>query len=203
MARGGSYVDADLSGIERLSARLDLYSHKEITQMFRRAAGTLSRRFPKEAARLVSERVLNVDAATIAPMLSAFASVVGDDVSVRLQGLRKRVPLHKFLGARWGGRETPGAVVKVWRDTPAETYSAARAAAAGKRGRGGVFAIVSRGGVSGGLFQRLKGSRQIARRSGPELWRAITDREHGDIQPELVEFGREVLREEIERLMQY
>lgn len=203
MARGGSYVDADLGGIERLAARLELYGPKEINQMFRRAAGTLARRFPKEAARLVSERVLNLDAATIAPMLSAFASGTGDDVSVRLQGLRKRVPLHKFLGARWGGRETAGASVKVWRNKPAETYSAARASAVSNRRRGGVFAIVGRGGVSGGLFQRVKGGREITRVTGPELWRAITDREHGDIQPDLIEFGRDVLREEIERLMQY
>jgi hypothetical protein len=187
-------------GLNRLRARVDDLGSRAKGVMDL-AGKTLARRLPVRASELVSDRILNVPRRTARGFLSAKAS--GENVI--LYGVEKRIPLHQFTGTRYGGRKTPGAVVKKWRDAPAEVYSAERARQYGTTG--GAFAIKGRG-VKGGIYQRVKGryypgtNREvITRRLGPSFARAITDRKHGDIYPELIQVGRDVLRAEIQRLL--
>lgn len=198
MALRRSSVDFDLAGLARQTARLDRYSSREMQTLLQRAAGTLTRRLPVEASRLVSGEILNVPRLKVRPLLSAKSRIAQGEVAVVLSGARGGVPLHQFVGAKYGGRKTAGAVVKIWRDAPAKVYD--RRAS---RSDTAVFAGAKRG-VRAGLFQRIhnrKGERApVVLRKGPGLWRAITDRDHGDIYPQLIGFGRDVLRAEIARL---
>lgn len=198
MARNRSSVSLDVRGLGRLARRLEQLGPSARTVM-QRAAGTLARRLPVEASRQVADKVLNAPKSKIRPLLSARSSGADGAYSVVLQGLRKRLPLHEFTGARWAGRKAPGAVVKVWRDSPAKAYTRATS-----KKDTAVFAKHGRG-AKAGLYQRVHNrSRErapIVLRKGPELSRAITEREHGDIYPDLVEFGQSILREEIARLL--
>ena len=199
MALRRSSVDVDLTGLARHAARLDRYSPAQMQTVLKRSAGTLVRRLPVEASRLVSSEILNVPRLKVRPLLSARSSGAQGQVAIILSGLRNRIPLHQFSGAKYGGRKTAGAVVQVWRDSPPKVYDRY----ASKKDTA-VFAIKGRG-VKSGLYQRIhnrKGERApIVQRKGPELWRAITDREHGDIYPQLIGFSDEVLRSERARLL--
>jgi hypothetical protein len=179
----------DIGGVTRLAARLGRYSPAELDKLLKRAAGTVARRLPVEASRQVAEKILNAPQAKIRPLLSARTTGGGGEHLVILQGLKQRLPLHEFNGARWAGPGAPGAVVKVWRDSAPKTYA-------------GTFAIKGRG-IGEGVYVRVPGAGRlpIARRRGPELSRAITDKTHGDIYPSLVAFGQDVLRDEIQRLL--
>jgi hypothetical protein len=188
-------------GIERLRARVEeLGAGAE--RIMARAASTLARRLPVRASELIADKILNVPRTKVRGYLSA--SVSGDNVV--LKGVEKRLPLQDFIGTRYGGPSTAGAVVQKYRDAPPEVYSAARAAGSNKLD-GGAFAIKGRG-VRAGIYQRLRReyhpgtNRQIlTRRLGPSFSRAVLERRHGDIFPELIEAGREVLRAELERLL--
>lgn len=194
-----SFLLLNDAGLNRLRARVDELGAgaKKVMDL---AGKTLARRLPVRAADLVAEKILNAPRNKVRGYLSAKTS----GYNVILLGVEKRMPLKDFSGTRYGGRNTPGAVVEKWRDSPAETYSAARASTSALL-EGGAFAIKGRG-VKGGIYNRIikkhpSGRQVLALRKGPSFARAITERRHGDIIPDLVEAGREVLRAEIERLL--
>jgi hypothetical protein len=203
VARSGS-VSFNDAGLNALRDRVSRLASSEARTIADRASKTLARRLPVRAAELVAELVLNVPRAKARGYLSAKAS--GDQVT--LFGVERRIPLHDFTGTRYGGRKTPGAVVKKWRDSGPETYSAARAQSAGGLAKGGAFAIKGRG-VKGGIYQRINKEFKAGGtwrdvhvlRLGPSFARALTDKKHGDIMPALVSAGREVLRAELARLL--
>lgn len=175
-----------------MAARLGKYDEKAMQLAIKRAAGTVARRSPLVAAGLISQLVLNVTPNKVRPLISATADSHGSSVTIRLKGLRKRIPLHEFTGASWGGRNTPGAVVQVYRDTGPRVYSSSA-------NRYAVFANPKKGGVRGGLFSRYGDGRAIVQRSGPELTRAVIGKEHGNIAPNFVEFSTDLLVEDIAR----
>jgi hypothetical protein len=199
MASDRSVLIINDEGLNRLRARVDALG-AGVDKAGYRAARTLARVLPTRAADLIAEKVLNLPASKIRDHLSLVTS--GDNVILR--GVDKRLPLQDFSGTRWGGPSTPGAVIKKWRDSPAETYSAARAAASDVL-VGGAFALKGRG-VSGGIYNRIfkthpSGRQVVTRRLGPSFSRAVLEKKHGDIYPELIETGREALRAELFRLL--
>jgi hypothetical protein len=186
----------DLGSINRLSSRLAGLDARRTKQVVSRATVAVQRRWQVDAPRLVASEILNITPARLREYLSARVTTIGGDAAVVLSGLRKRIPLHLFTGARYGGRNTEGAVVQVWRDSPAKIY--ARTFTIGRRGvAGGIYQRAPRGGVVDDLHGRLP----IIQRSGPELWRAVTDGSHGDVRPQLIETARKTFRAEIERLL--
>lgn len=186
----------DLGPIRRLSGRLAALEPARTKRVIDRATVGVQRRWKVDAPKLVSAEILNIAPSRLRDYLGAVVKTVGGSAAVVLTGLRKRIPLHLFAGARYGGAKTPGAVVQVWRDAPAKVYE-------------GTFAIKGRG-VAGGIFQRAPigsfaderhGRLPLILRKGPEVWRAVAEGKHGDVRPQLIETARATFRAEIDRLI--
>lgn len=186
----------DLGPIRRLSDRLAALEPARAKRVIDRATVGVQRRWQVDAPKLVAAEILNIAPGRLREYLGATVKTVGGSAAVVLTGLRKRIPLHLFAGARYGGAKTPGAVVQVWRDAPPKVYP-------------GTFAIKGRG-VRGGIFQRapvggivdeLHGRLPLVLRKGPEVWRAVAEGQHGDVRPQLIETARATFRAEIDRLI--
>lgn len=188
----------DLGPIRRLSDRLAALEPARAKKVIDRATVGVKRRWQVDAPRLVAAEILNIAPGRLRDYLGADVKTVGGSAAVVLTGLRKRIPLHLFAGARYAGPKSPGAVVQVWRDSPPKVYER-------------TFAIKGRG-VRGGIFMRAPTSSYrwaddlhprlpLVLRKGPEVWRAVAEGNHGDVRPRLIETARVTFRAEIDRLL--
>lgn len=191
----------DLGPIRRLSDRLALLDAPRRKKAIDRATVGVKRRWQVDAPNLIAEEILNISPARLRKYLGVNVSTLDGFAAVTLTGLRQRIPLHLFSGARYPGPKSEGAVVKVWRDSPPKVYPR-------------TFAIKGRG-IAGGIFQRapqflafteegdymLHGRLPLVLRKGPELWRAVAEGKHGDVRPQLIETARVTFRSEIDRLI--
>jgi len=181
-------MTVDFSGLTRQVDRLSKLDAAALARVEQRTLSTLSRRLPVEAARLASEQILALPRAKIRSGLSAVQGGPAGARNVSLIGSRTRIKLKEF-GAKYGGRKTPGATATLYRDRGVQLFE-------------GSFAIRGRG-VDGGIFQRIPNSSRlpIVERSGPSVYRSITEGKHGDIKPDLRDMSVEVLRAETQRLL--
>jgi hypothetical protein len=191
----------DLGPIRRLSDRLASLEPRRTKKIIDRATIGVQRRWKVDAPKLIAAEILNITPSRLRDYLGTKVSTLDGFAAVTLTGLRKRIPLHLFSGARYAGPKSPGAVVQVWRDSPPKVYPR-------------TFAIKGRG-VAGGIFQRapeflafttegdymLHGRLPLVQRKGPEVWRAVSEGKHGDVRPQLIETARATFRAEIERLI--
>jgi len=201
MAQAGLLVE--VGALARIEARLRALSGPQLARVTSRSIATLRRRLVPEAARLLSQKVLNLQPRQISPYLGTELS--GDTLILR--GSKKRLPLSEF-GARWGGRTTAGAVATLWRDAGPKTFLHTfkikgkkqvwqrvpyRGAKFNSRklGRGTQSAAPS------GLVQQYP----IIVRKGPSFSRAVIGKRHGDITPDLIAFAQTVLAAEVQRLL--
>lgn len=187
MARNDA-TTVDFSGLTRQVDRLSKLDAAALARVEQRTLSTLSRRLPVEAARLASEQILALPRAKIRSGLSAVLGGPEGARNVSLIGSRKRIKLKEF-GAKYGGRTTSGATATLYRDRGVQTFEH-------------TWTMKSKG-VSGGIFQRIPESSRvpITERSGPSVYRSITEGKHGDIKPDLREFSVGVLRTEVQRLL--
>jgi hypothetical protein len=160
----------------------------------KRTLATLQRRLRSEAARLLSEDVLNLTARQISPFLSTQLST-GD--TLMLRGSTQRLPLSAFK-PRPGPK---GVIATLWRDSGPRVFEHTFIPKGGKQ----VWQRVPWSGQKGqgkraapsGLVQRTP----IVVRKGPSFSRAVLSKKHGDIYPPLMQFAQSVLSEEIARLL--
>lgn len=193
MAKAGAHFD--VSALVRQAERLGTVTADRIAKVEQRTMSTVARRLPVEAARLASEKILNLPRAMVRKGLSARASGPAGARAVTLTGSRTRIPLSRF-GGRYGGRKTPGAVAQPYRDEPARTYKSTFAIK-GRGIRGGIWSRLPKG--AGDNKGRIDPNRFIIQRKGPSISRAILQRKHGDIIPALTEFAGDVMRRELTR----
>jgi len=201
MAQAG--IQLNLGGLAKAAAKLRGLSTTQLERVSKRGIATLQRRLVPEAARLLSQKVLNLQPRQISPYLGTELS--GDTLILR--GSKKRLPLSDF-GATWGGSTTAGAVATLWRDAGPKTflhtfkikgkkqvwqrvpYSGAKFNSR-KLGRGTQSAAPS------GLVQQYP----IIVRKGPSFSRAVIGKRHGDIYPDLIRYSNDLLATEIRRLL--
>lgn len=185
-----------IGALRALDASLARVAPERLQQARERAAVGVERRWRVDAPRLIHRDILCLPVRHIREYLRFGVKYQGGEARVQFTGIDKRVPLHLFEGARYAGRKAPGAVVKIWRDSPPRTFE--RTFAIKGRGvRGGIFQRTPRGGVVDDLHGRLP----IVLRKGPEMYRALVEGRHGDVRPDLIRIGRETFRSEVARLL--
>jgi hypothetical protein len=199
-------VTLDVSGVIRQAATLRTLKDREIAQVQTRVVSGLKRRIVPEAARLTSDGILNLTPRQISPYL--FVETFAD--GIRLRGKSQRLPVSAFKPT-WGGPTSAGVTVTFWRDAGPLTlvHTFIRKGTKGvwqrvpgkrsKTQRVGVGRDSSRQVVrpATGLVSRLP----IVQRKGPSFARAIFERKHGDIYPDLIEFSQTFVRDEADRLV--
>lgn len=200
-----SSVNINVDALIRLASFTRDLSEKQIAQVRTRALSTLKRRLGAEASRQISERILNLPPRVI----SGYLDVKTDEHSITLTGTDQRPPISAFKPT-WGGRTSPGVVATIWRDQGAvvlphtfmrpgskEVWQRIPAARTKTKqigiGRDSSRVVVSKSGLVGRF--------PIVVRKGPAMARAVYERKHGDIYPQLIEFGRDVLSDEVSRLV--
>ncbi len=201
-----SSININVDALIRLASFTRDLSEKQISQVKIRAISTLKRRLGAEASRQISEKILNLPPRVI----SGYLDVKADEQSITLTGSDQRPPISAFKPT-WGGRTSPGVVATIWRDQGAvvlpHTFlrpgskevwqriptSRSKTQQVGQ-GRDSSRQVIQ---SAGALVGRLP----IVVRKGPAMARAVYERKHGDIYPQLVEFGRNILSDEVSRLV--
>jgi len=181
-------------------------SKKQLAQVKTRSISTLSRRLGAEASRQISGKILNLPPRVI----SSYLNIKNDEHSVTLSGSNRRPPMSAF-NPTWGGRASPGVVVTIWRDQGpillAHTFmrpgskevwqrvptSRSKTLSVGQ-GRNSSRQVVQ---GAGALVGRLP----IVIRKGPAMARAVYERKHGDIYPDLSAFAQTTIAAEVARLV--
>lgn len=204
MAKGS--VNIDVGALTLLATRLRGLSQKQIPQVKTRAVATLKRRIIAEAARQISEKILNLPPRVV----SGYLSVQSNENSVSLTGKNSRPPISAFKPS-WGGNASAGVIATIWRDQGAVTLAHTFLRPGSKEvwqraptsrsktqrvgtGRDSSRQVVK---TAGALVGRLP----IVMRKGPAMARAVYERKHGDIYPDLIEFSQTILAAEIARLV--
>lgn len=182
-----------------LTKRVDRYADlatKGVQQVRTRTLAVVKKRIRPEAARLLSTQVIALSARKIAPYLGV--RVEGD--AVVLTGSRARLPLSEF-SPRQGAK---GVIATLWRDAGPREFPHTFIRKGGKGTKKQVWQRAPFTGQKGqkrapsGLVQRLP----VVQRKGQSFSRAVTGKKHGDILPGLTALGRNILSEEVARVLE-
>jgi hypothetical protein len=199
-------VSFNFDALIRRAAQFTDLSTKQLAQVKSRTVATLKRRLGPEAARQISDNILNLTSRQISPYL--IVKVTADGIA--LTGSSSRLPVSAFKPT-WAGRSSPGVVVTFWRDAGplllAHTFMRRDSKEVWMRvpGARSRTQLVGTGRDSSRVVVReasgLVGRLPIVVRKGPSFARAVYERRHGDIYPALSSFGGQLLSDESARLL--
>jgi hypothetical protein len=202
-----SRVTLNFDALVRRAAQFADLSQKQIAQTKQRALATLKRRLGPEAARQISDNIMNLTARQISPYLNVKVTADG----IVLTGSSSRLPVSAFKPT-WGGPSSPGVTVTFWRDSGPlllpHTFMRRGSKEVWQRvpGARSRTQLVGTGRDSSRVVVReasgLVGRLPIVVRKGPAFARAVYEKKHGDIYPALISFGGQVLSDEAARLVQ-